>query len=68
MGCLGEFLRSYKGNKTVPNVTAAVAHGVSNTEGQKPSKLKCKSPGSCVQRPEIEVVVVTLSIIAITLS
>jgi len=24
MGCLGEFLRSYKGNKTVPNLTAAI--------------------------------------------
>ena len=51
------FLRSYKGNKTVPNLTAAVAHGISNTVGKKPSKQKRKSPGSCVQSPEIEVVV-----------
>ena len=49
MGCLDEFLRSYKGNKTVPK-----------TVGEKPCKPKRKSLGNCLQRTEIEVVVDSL--------
>ena len=57
MGCLEEFLQHYKGNKTCPNFTAAVTHGIPKGAGKKPGgKAKRKGPAS-LHRPEIETVI-----------
>lgn len=57
MGCLKEFLRHYRGRKTLPNYTAVVSHGLAKSVGSKPgSKTKRKGPAS-KQRAEVEVCV-----------
>ena len=46
MGSLEEFLQNDKGNKTYPNFTAAVTHGIPKGVRKKPGKPKCKGPAS----------------------